>query len=190
MIEEALYDDTEMAMKAVDNRFHADASLLVRFFMLPRQNEVKSKEEGRAVFEDLEYVEIRQPGNKLSAVVREARDMDKSRFPEHYRRFLARESQTSASGTPLAEWPMITRSRVEELKFINVHTVEQLAEVADVHAGQFMGMQNLKRQAQEWLSSHTSDMAEAMAAIAELKAQIAALQGAEPELEEVEEEEE
>ena len=58
---------------------------------------------------------------------------------------------SSVEGTPLAEWPIMSRSQVEELSFHNVKTVEQLVAMSDSLASQFMGMNGLKAKAKMWL---------------------------------------
>jgi len=180
---ESEYGTTELAMNS--SRFHGDQTLLVRFFMQPWHNKVKSDEEGRPIFEEKPYVEIMQPGNKDSIIRRPATERDKQRFPEHYKRFELRQDQDVVTGTPREEWPGITRSQVEELRFLNIRTVEQLAELADSNAQNIMGVQMLKAKAKEYL-----DASKEGAAAAELKAQkelnekllerIEALEGGEP----------
>ena len=61
-------------------------------------------------------------------------------------------------GTPLAEWPLMSRSQVEELSFHHVKTVEQLIKMSDVQASKFMGMNDLRRKAKVWLE-HTDETA-------------------------------
>lgn len=135
-------------------RYKDDHNLHVTFYKHPQQNDAMTKEKGRPIFEDKDYISIRQPGNKDHIIVRPATDMDKSRFAEHYRKYTAREGDyESVEGTPLSEWSGVTRSQVEELKYLNVRTVEQLAGVADSNAQQFMGLQMLKQKAGAYLET-------------------------------------
>ena len=151
---EADYDITEQAMQGdvADARYAHDNKLFVVFFMHPRKDELKSAEEGRPIYQDEEYVRIMVPGDKDSIVIRPARDLDRQRFSKQYQAFKAGEGEQH-QGTPLKAWPMITRSQVEELKFFQVFTVEQLADLADVHAGKYMGVSALKKQAQDFLAA-------------------------------------
>lgn len=155
-MQEAEYGITEAAMASSNN---GDDQLLVRFFMRPLQNAAKSKEAGRPIYDEVPYVSIKQPGQKDSEVVAPARDRHKQRFPRHWQAFESRESQDAITGTPLEEWSGITRAVVEELKFFNIRTVEQLAGLSDANAQNIMGIQALKQRASDWLESSDSEAA-------------------------------
>jgi len=127
-----------------------DEVLLVKFFLEPVQNKAKSKEEGRPIFEDKEFVQIMVPGDKDSVVIRQAFEADKARFPQHYAAFKNKTGDI-LEGTPLSAWPMVTRAQVEELAFFNVRTVEQLAGMADAQAQKFMGIKQLQSLARVFL---------------------------------------
>ena len=53
---------------------------------------------------------------------------------------------------------MITRSLAEELSFLNIKTVEQLAGMTDTHAGKFMSGYQLKQDAKQWLACTKKDV--------------------------------
>lgn len=127
-----------------------DASLLVKFFLKTVPDKTKSAEENRAMFKDVEYVDIRVAGSRTSNVCRPARPADIARFPRHYEAFKNRQEMPT-EGTPLIEWALISRSQAEELAFINVKTVEQLAALSDNFASQRMGGYDLKAKAIKWL---------------------------------------
>lgn len=128
----------------------ADKALAVRFYNKTVQDKAKSDKEGRPVFREKEYIEIRFPGNRTDAVARPATLDDKNRFYRHYDAFKRRE-EAPEEGTPLSEWPMISRTQVEELAYFNVKTVEQLAAVADHQAQKFMGFNTLRDKARKFL---------------------------------------
>lgn len=157
------------------NQSSMDDTLLVRFYLKPRQDAGESAKQGRPVFVDKEYIEIRIPGSR-DAVARPASPADIARFPKHYEAFKNRTAEPE-TGTPLIEWPAISRSMAEEFSFFNVKTVEQLIDMSDQNAGQFMGINELKRKAKKWLeAADTSKAEEAIQKrddeIAELKAQV------------------
>jgi hypothetical protein len=127
-----------------------DKHLLVKFYYETRPDKAKTEEEGRPVFKEVEYVDIRVVGKKNGAVCRPARQDDVERFPEHYRRFRERIKEPEV-GTPLSEWPPIGRSTVETLSFSNIKTVEQLAEMSDSVASQIMGGFGFKEKAKAFL---------------------------------------
>jgi len=164
-MQEADMGVTSMAMNGPSGRYRGDENLLVRFYMHPAKDTVASREEGRPIFKEVPYIHIMQPGNKESIIHRKATDMDKQRFAEHFRKFEAREDQEALEGTPLVEWPGITRSQAEELKFYNVLTLEQLAAMSDTNAQNFRGVNELKRRAIAYLEMAEENAgAEALAA--------------------------
>jgi hypothetical protein len=171
MLEQDNYGMTDMAMN--QGRYHGDETLLVRFFMNPRINTIKTKTWGRPIYEEVPYVQIMQPGNKDSIIIRPATKRDKGRFAEHYRKFEAREDQEAIEGTLLAEWAGVTRSQVEELKYLNVRTVEQLAAMSDSNATGVMGAGFLKQKAQKYLDD--TDGNATAEALAEMQAKYDAL---------------
>lgn len=128
-----------------------DAQLLVKFYLLTQEDKAASAEAGRPIFKDIEVVDIRIPGDRSGAIVRPARPADKIRFARHYEAYKSRTDLEATEGTPLKEWTQISRSHCEELAHFNIRTLEQLANMNDNLSTQFMGINNLKRKAQEWL---------------------------------------
>ena len=180
-MQEAGYDVTDVAFNN-SNRFRGDEHLLVKFFTHPKQDAEKSLAEGRPIYRETTYIQIMSPGNKDSIVIRPATAEDKARFPEHFRRFTARESQEHVEGTLLEDWAGISRSQVEELKFLNVKTVEQLANLNDASAQNVMGVAGLKQRAQKFIEGEDSKaLKEAQEMIAKLNARLEALEGTDEE---------
>lgn len=112
----------------------------------------KSDDAGRPMGRMVEMVQIHTVGSRLNVVVRRAHDLDRHRFAQAYRAF----KETGASvidGTPLEQYPPITRERLHLLKFHNVHTVEQLAEVKDNDIQGVIGLDGhaVRETARAWL---------------------------------------
>ena len=171
MLNEALHGTTDMAMNS--QRSHGDETLLVKFFLHPKQNQIKTKEAGRPIFEDIPYIQIMQPGNKDSVKVAPATARDKQRFPEHYRKFVAREDQEALEGTPLREWAGVTASQCKEFEFLNILTVEQLSAVSDSNGQGIMGLGFLKEKAAKFIEN--AKLGATAEALAEMKAENASL---------------
>ena len=161
-----------------------DEGLLVKFYIKAKEDKVESKKQGRPIFKDVEYIDIKIPGNRLAGVARPATMNDVERFPRHYAAFKNRVSEDYVEGTLLAEWPVMSRSMVEQLTFFNVKTVEQLVAMSDNDAQKFMGLNAMKAKAKEWLvvakeGKAASDLAAQLEKrdqeIEELKAQMAEL---------------
>lgn len=132
------------------NQHTGDETLNVKFELVAMQDEAESAKQGRPIFKDLEFIKIASGGQKLSIIHRPIREEDKRRFPRHYDAF-KRGMEAPIVGTPLAEWPGITRGQVEELAHFHVRSVEQLAEMSDANAQNFAGMQALKARARDFL---------------------------------------
>jgi hypothetical protein len=113
----------------------------------------RSKEAGRPIYEDREFVEILIPGDRRSMAVEPVNDEHKARWPKEYEAFRAGK-ETPLTGTPLADWPnsSLTRARVEELAYFNIRTVEHLAQVNDTQLGNLgMGARALREAARKFL---------------------------------------
>ena len=155
----------------------AAEKLFVRFDFRAVKNEAKSAEEGRAVFEDREYVEIMVPGDRGNAIHREVRDEDKQRFAPAYAAWKANAASGGLVGTPLEHWPMVTKAEVEELKYFKCFTVEQLAGMSDGNLRNVGPFLDLRRKAQAFVQA-AKDAAPVAKLAAELEArdaEIAAL---------------
>jgi hypothetical protein len=119
------------------------------------QDNAKTLEEGRPVFIEKPYVRIMVPGDKDNIVQRPVRVNDMERWPKQWQAFENRREQP-LEGTPLAEWPGLTRSQCDELAHFGVKTVEALAGMPDSVAQKFMGIQSLKRKAQDYIDAAKS----------------------------------
>jgi hypothetical protein len=124
-----------------------------RFKTVPTHMDFASKQAGRPIFEDREFVEIFIPGDRHGMAYEPVNDGHKERWPEAYKAF--REGkELPVDGTPLANWPnsALTRSRVEELAYFNIRTVEHLAAVTDTHLANLgMGGRELREAARKFL---------------------------------------
>ncbi|HLI66318.1 MAG TPA: hypothetical protein VKU90_08120 [Caulobacteraceae bacterium] len=113
----------------------------------------RSKEAGRPIYEDREFVEILIPGDRRSMPVEPVNDEHKARWPKEYEAFRAGQ-EAPLEGTPLADWPnsRLTRARAEELAYFNIRTVEHLAAVNDAQLANLgMGARELRQAARTFL---------------------------------------
>jgi cell division protein FtsB len=154
-----------------------DDRLFVQFYMGSVKNAAKSEEAGHPVFDDLPFVKIIVPGDKNTIIDTVADNSHKQRFARAWEQFQRNEEQI-AEGWPLREWPAITRAQADELRHMNIVTVEQLANLSDVHGSKIMGYHELKRKAQTALTvAKDQSVAQKLAAQNEtLKGQVAALE--------------
>jgi hypothetical protein len=128
-----------MQFKESYKRSYSDTSIMpdasrsrniVRFFKDAIQDEAKSANAGRAVFVDRELIEIIVPGDGKSVNIRFATSEDKREYSKQYDAY-KREETMALEGTPLEQWPIMTRALVKTFKQFDVYTVEQLAELSD-----------------------------------------------------------
>lgn len=176
-IQEAEYGLTEDAMQQ-NHRYAGDAQLHKRFFTKAKLNSAKSEEAGRPIYDDVCYVEIMSPGNKENIIQRPATEMDKARFAEQYKRYLASEEEL-IEGTPLTMWPGVTGAQAAELMAVGVKSVEQLAGMSDANCQNVMGIVGLKSRAKQYLEENSAKDKKLEAAekeLADLKARLEALE--------------
>ncbi len=111
-----------------------DAALVVEFFIHPVQNNFQSSKQGRPIFDDVIYVKINVPGLKEMEWIMPARSDHQARFPRQWAHFKNKtEGDAREVGTPLKEWPMLTRSQAEEFRGIKFFTVESIANASDAN---------------------------------------------------------
>lgn len=110
---------------------HSDDSLYVRFFLHPELEELRSSQEGRPIYRDVEMVEIIGAGSR-DKLHRKATDIDKRRFKRQYESFKSANSEVIV-GTPLGQFPFISASERKELEYFNIFTGEQLVSMPDGH---------------------------------------------------------
>lgn len=125
-----------------------DKKLSVLFYSSFIKNDGKSEAEGRPIMDDVPFVRIMTPGDRMNIIDRPVRPTDKLRFAMQWNRFKALEEQIG-DGTPLAQWPIISRGQAEELKYFGFMTVEQVAEAND--GINYMGLQDLKKKAKSFI---------------------------------------
>lgn len=142
--------DVALTAMAMGEGNKADEKLFVQFLLHPHPDPVESEKQNRPVFKDTEYVRIIVPGDKTSIVFRPVWDRDKQRFPRHYQMFKNGINE-QVVGTPLNIVPWLTKAQVEEMKYFNIRTVEQLANMPDSGAGSVPAFHTLKRKANEFL---------------------------------------
>jgi len=134
------------------NREHeGDSKLFVVFYKATTLNDEKSLEAGRPVHDEVDLIKIVTPGQRDSVVAYATYDYQQ-RFPKQWAQYKANHSQVG-SGTPLSEVSFLTMAQIADLKAMNVHTVEQLAGMADSQAHAFMGFQSLKARAQTYMEA-------------------------------------
>jgi len=162
-----------------DSRFQHDAKLHVRFHPKPVMNQAKSREAGRPIYEELDFIEIMVPGDKHSVIDRRVRNLDTRRFSRQWQAYKAGKADQQI-GTPLNALPFMSPSRAEEYRFFHITTAEQLASAADgSNAAQaIMGFNGDKQKANAYLqmAAGNAPILQMQQALEDKENQIAAMQ--------------
>ena len=153
----------------------ADSKLAVTFYKRSMKQEDESIAAGRPIFKEFDFVRICVPGDNLTEIDTYAQESHKARFPRqwaHYQNQVA--GQEVIVGTPIEQWPLISRSQAEELKGIKFATVESIANCSDLQLqriGMIAGMSphSFREKAKSFLNL-ASDSAEIAQREAELQA--------------------
>lgn len=140
---------------------------MAEFYNGTVENELKTREMGRPIHDDVVMVRIYWSGNAKSELHCPAHDRsdrynlleDRTKvwltwaeaFPKQWEAFNAGHSQ-DAAGTPISELPFLTEARRKELRAVNIRTAEQLAALSDATTAKLgMGISDLRRKAQAFL---------------------------------------
>ncbi|WAL81317.1 chromosome partitioning protein ParA [Pandoraea sp. XJJ-1] len=133
-----------------------DSRLYVEFTMEAIHQTAESEKQGRPIFKDVPHIQIHFPGDRTKKIFRPVKmedDMqgpaDPRRFPKQWSAFEAQREQVQ-DGTPIEQWGPITKSQAMELKSMHIHTVEQLAGIADSNLT-WLGARQLRDKAEAWL---------------------------------------
>ena len=154
----------------------ADARLAVQFYKKSVKQEDASNEAGRPIFKEFDFVRIMIPGDNLTEIDTYAQESHKQRFPRqwaHYQNQIGKHEDIV--GTPLEQWPQVTRSQAEELRGLKFHTVESIADCSDQQLqriGMVAGMSphNFREKAKAFLN-----LANNSAEVAQREAELQAL---------------
>ena len=132
-----------------EDRHRSDPKAFVRFFIHPTEIGIV---DGLMKYKDVEMCEIIVPGNQTNRPVKKVNDIIKRRFGQQYRRWKdSGHGETMLEGTMLSEVTWLTRSQVEELAYIHVRTLEQLAVLGDDVCARYPGMYDLKKKASAFI---------------------------------------
>ena len=119
----------------------ADSRLQVRFYKKPVQQEQESLDAGRPIYKEFDFVHICVAGDTLTEIDTYALANHKQRFPIQWANYQNRlgANDEEVVGTPVSEWPIVSKSQAEELRALKFHTVESIAGASDQQL-QRMGM--------------------------------------------------
>ena len=129
-----------MAMLPSDEG-NADSRLQVRFYKRAVKQEQETLAAGRDIYKEFDFVHICVAGDSLTEIDDYATSEHKRRFPIQWAQYQNRlgADDEEVVGTPVSEWPVVSKSQAEELRALKFKTVESIANASDQQL-QRMGM--------------------------------------------------
>lgn len=110
--------------------------------------------DGEVSFVDIERVRIINPSDKTSEPVHDVTDYHRNRWPRQYNQFKSGQEQ-KMEGIPLTEFAPAKPSEIALFAKHHIHTVEQLASVADEAVKKIPNGYALQKKAREFLDART-----------------------------------
>lgn len=134
--------------------------VFVQFYTDAVELKAESEKQGRPIFKDMPHIRKMIPGDQSNVIERAAKEHDIRMYPREWDQY-KRQQGEGMTGTPLEQWPQVTRAQVKEAKYFEVHTVEQLAELSDMSCQRMgMGFYELRGKAKAYLDAATHTAAE------------------------------
>lgn len=147
-----IFEDPNPIARPDESRFAMDDKLYVEFMREPVMHPGKSREAGRAIYEERDFVRIHVPGDKTTVCVEPMHEINMFRFKARYEKWKAGQAE-AVTGTPLSALPGMSPAKVEEYRFFKIVTIEQLAEANDQMGQKFMSFQGDKQRAKAFIEA-------------------------------------
>lgn len=147
-----IFEDPNPISRPDESRFASDDRLYVEFFREPVMHPGRSRESGRAVYEERDFVRIHVPGDKTTVVVQPMDSINTIRFQSRYDKWKAGQAD-AVTGTPLNALPGMTPAKVEEYRYFKIVTIEQLADANDQLGQKFMSFNSDKQRAKAFIEA-------------------------------------
>lgn len=110
-------------------QFGDDSKLFVQFYVKSVLNQAKSREQNKPWYDNVNYIIIQQPGERLNQINRPVTDNDKLRFGGQWRQFLANQVQVP-EGTPIELLFPNNPAYADSLKALGIFTIQQAANLS------------------------------------------------------------
>lgn len=107
-----------------------DRQLAIKFFKKAVHNKFMSVKEGKQVFQDVDYISIRIPGDKTTEINRKVSEDDKERFSVQWENYQKR-LENIQDGTAIEMLPGISPADAENWKSKGFETIEQLTGMSE-----------------------------------------------------------
>jgi hypothetical protein len=144
-------------------------AIVPRFFIIREPNA------NTGALDEIEYVELRNPGDRLTCRRPKVTDEHRRRWPDHYRAFKL-GIEPPVNGHALNKWSDMNEMTVAEFVRLGIQTIEALSTATDQAISGFQGGFGWRKRAQVYLEELKQQKAvDKDAVIAQLQAQVAQL---------------
>lgn len=152
----------------------------VKFYRQWVRNNFKSKEEGREVGDQQDFILIICPGQPKTEVRRKATDADKHQYNAEWSAY-EQGKEMQMSGTPIELLPGLANGMADALKALYIYTIEQMAGLPDLSLQKIgMGGNEIRKRAKDYLAKGSAETEDLRRQVAELKADLERLREAPP----------
>jgi len=141
--------------------FGGDSGTFAEFYTEAVLDQAQTEIQGRQIYKNVDMIKMMFAGNNTTVRIRPVQlrqegnvPADPDRFPKQWAAFKNSQEQVQ-DGTPIEQWPPISKAMAMELKSMKIHTVEALASVTDANLN-WMGARQLRDNAKAWLSEAES----------------------------------
>ena len=131
-----------------DNR----GKMAVFFHAVQVQNNFLTAQEKRPIFQERIFLKKLVPGDNTLTIDRPMREQDIEDYPVEWARFEQKKEATVA-GTPIEVWNAISETQKAEFKALNIFTIDQFAQLADIAGNKIMGFNDLREKARTFIAA-------------------------------------
>ncbi len=150
------------------------------FYWKAVENQFQTEAQGKPVHDNKVYILIMCPGQNNQEVRRPCTDQDKKDYPQAWQAFVDNKV-SPLNGVPIELLPGLLPSRVEQLKYVNIRTIEQMAELSDGNMHNVgMDANQLRTMAKAFIAKNNPRIIELETQLASMQAQIDELLKAQP----------
>jgi hypothetical protein len=132
-----------------------DSRTIALFYNRSVHNPIKSAQAGTPIHDDVDFVKIHQPGERLNIIERPVTQADKNRFSRQWADYIGNREQIP-DGTPIDLLFPAHPNVGANLRGLGVHTIEQCAHLSGNAMDQIgMGAQDYVNRANEYMDAAT-----------------------------------
>ena len=126
--------------------------MAVFFHAVQVQNNFLTAQEKRPIFQERIFLKKLVPGDNTLTIDRPMREQDIEDYPVEWARFEQKKEATVA-GTPIDVWTAISETQKAEFKALNIFTIDQFAQLADIVGNKIMGFNDLREKARTFIAA-------------------------------------